>query len=114
MVDLKGGGRVAHMAVVRVQRRNDDEAATVRRGGETQDQPRNRHVPTNMRDMTIQIEGLGWHDPDHAPRGAPVVGSASHSYGYGVVFPPRIWGRGIPGTPPLARVAAHPPFKSPF
>ena len=46
-------------------------------------------VPTNMNDMTLHVEGLRWHDPDHASRGAPVVGAPSHSYGYGVVAPPR-------------------------
>ena len=60
-----------------------------------------------MNDMTLHVEGLRWHDPDHATRGAPVVGVPSHSYGYGVVAPPRVWGRGI-------RNAAHPPFRSPF
>ena len=30
----------------------------LRRRGETQDQPRNRHVPTNMNDMTLHVEGL--------------------------------------------------------
>ena len=46
------------------------------------------------------VEGVQRHDPDHAARGAPVVGAPSHSYGYGVVAPPRIWGHGI-------RNAAH-------
>ena len=64
--------------------------------------------------MTLHVEGLRWHDPDHASRGASVVGAPSRSYGYGVVAPPRIWGRGIPGTRAIARVAAHPPFRSPF
>ena len=57
-------------------------------------------MPTTMNDMTLHVEGLRWHDPDHAARGAPVVGVPSHSYGYGVVAPPRSWGRGI-------RNAAH-------
>ena len=57
--------------------------ATLRRGGETRDQPHNRHVPTNMNDITLQVEGLRWHDP------ISVVGAPSHSYGYGVVAPPR-------------------------
>ena len=80
------------------------------------DQPHNRPVPTSMYDMTLHVEGLRWHGPDHAARGAPVVGVPSHSYGYGVVAPthavarvPRIWDRGIPGTRALARVAAHCP-----
>ena len=68
---------------------------------------RGRPVPTTMNDMTLQAKGLRWHDPDHAARGAPVVGAPSHSYGYGVVAPPRVWDRGIPGTRALARVAAH-------
>jgi hypothetical protein len=70
--------------------------------------------------MTLQVEGLRWHDPDHASRVASVVGAPSYSYGYGVVAPthavariPRIWDRGIPGTRTIARVAAHPPFRSP-
>ena len=64
--------------------------------------------------MTLQVEGLRWHDPDHAALGAPVVGAPNHSYGYGVVAPthaiarvPRSWGRGIPGIRALARVAIH-------
>ena len=44
--------------------------------------------------MTLQVEGLRWHDP------ISVVEAPSHSYGYGVVAPPRSWGRGI-------RNAAH-------
>ena len=59
-----------------------------------QDQPHNRHVPTDMNDMTIQVEGLRWHDP------ISVVGAPSRSECYGVVAPPRSWGRGI-------RNAAH-------
>ena len=77
-------------------------------------------VPTIMNDMTLHVEGLRWHGPDHASRGAPVVGAPSHSYGYGVVAPtdavarkPRSWDRGIPGTRAMARVAAHRPFRSP-
>ena len=66
-----------------------------------------RVVPTTRNGVTLHVEGLRWHDPDHASRGASVVGDPSHSYGYGVVAPPRIWGRGIPGTRALARVAAH-------
>ncbi len=73
-----------------------------------------RVVPTTMNGMTLQVEGLRWHDPDHASRGAPVVGAPSHSYGYGIVAPthafarvPRVWDRGIPGTRALARVAAR-------
>ena len=50
--------------------------------------------------MTLQVEGLRWHDPDHASRGAPVVGAPSRSECYGVVAPPRSWGRGT-------RNAAH-------
>ncbi len=82
-------------------------AKPVVRGGETQDQPHNHPVPTDMNDMNLQVEGLRWHGPDHAARGAPVVGAPSHSYGYGVVAPthavarvPRSWDRGI-------RNAAH-------
>ena len=50
--------------------------------------------------MTLQVEGLRWHDP------ISVVGAPSRSECYGVVAPPRSWGRGI-------RNAAHPPFRSP-
>ena len=57
--------------------------------------------------MTLHVEGLRWHDPDHAARGAPVVGAPSRSECYGLVASPWIWGRGIPGTRALARVAAH-------
>ena len=64
----------------------------LRRGGETQDQPHNRHVPTTMWGMRVRVEGLGWHDP------ISVVGAPIRSYGYGVVAPPRIWGRGIPNA----------------
>ena len=88
--------------------------ATLQRGGETPDQPHNRPVPTTLCGISLHVDGLRWHDPDHASRGAPVVGAPSHSYGYGVVAlthaivrVPRIWGRGIPGTRALARVAAH-------
>ena len=64
-------------------------------------------MPTTMYDMTLHVEGLRWHGPDDASRGAPVVGVPSHSYGYGVVAPPRVWDRGMPGTRALARMAAH-------
>ena len=67
-----------------------------------------------MNEMTLRVEGLRWHDPDHASRGAPVVGAPSHSYGHGVVAPThavarvrRIWDPGIPGTRVVARVAAR-------
>ena len=73
--------------------------ATLRRGGETQDQPHNRPVPTDMNDMTLQVEGLGWHGPDHAV--PPLLELLTVD-------------RGIPGTRATARVAAHPPFRSPF
>ncbi len=39
--------------------------------------------------MTLQVEGLRWHDP------ISVVGAPSRSECYGVVAPPRSWGRGI-------------------
>ena len=54
----------------------------------------NRHVPTIMKGMTLHVEGLRWHDP------ISVVGARSRSECYGVVAPPRSWGRGI-------RNAAH-------
>ena len=79
-----------------------------------------------MNGMTLHAEGLRWHDPDHAARGAPVVGALSRSECYGVVVPThaiarvrRIWGGtrrrrvGIPGTRALARVAAHRPLRLP-
>ncbi len=46
-------------------------------------------MPTNMNGMTLHAEGLRWHGPDHAYARCPVVGAPSHSYGYGVVAPPR-------------------------
>ena len=49
------------------------------RGGETQGQPHNRHVPTTMRGMILHVEGLRWHDP------ISVVGGPSRSECYGVV-----------------------------
>jgi len=71
-------------------------------------------VPTIMHGMTLHVDGLRWHNPDHAACGAPVVGAPSRSECYGVVAPthtvarvPRSWGRGIPGTRAIARVAAH-------
>jgi hypothetical protein len=66
--------------------------ATLRRGGETPDQPHNRHVPTTMWGMTLHVEGLGWHDP------ISVVGAPNRSECYGVVAPPRSWGRTIPNA----------------
>ncbi len=84
------------------------------RGGETQDQPHNRPVPTNRNGMTLHVEGLRWHGP------ISDVGAPSRSECYGVVAPthaiapvPRSWGGtrrrrvGIPGTRAIARVAAH-------
>ena len=65
------------------------------------DQPRNRHAPNTMADMNKRVCGLGWHGS------ISVVGAPSRSDGYGVVAPPRIWSRGIPGTRALARVAAR-------
>ncbi len=61
--------------------------------------------------MTLHVEGLRWHDPDHANARCP---APSRSECYGVVAPdprfarvPRSWGRGIRGTRALARQAAH-------
>ena len=68
--------------------------AELLRGGETQYQSHNRHVPTTMWGMILHVEGLRWHDP------ISVVGAPSRSECYGVVAPPRSWGRGI-------RNAAH-------
>jgi hypothetical protein len=65
-----------------------------------QDQPHNRPVPATIWGMTLHVEGLRWHGP------ISVVGDPSHSYGYGVVAPPRSWDRGIRNathcTPPTA------------
>ena len=97
------------------------------RGGETQDQPRGHRgqrpwspCALHILGMTLHVDGLRWHDPDHAARSAPVVGAPSRSECYGVVAlahaiarVPRSWGGtrrrrvGIPGTRALARVAAH-------
>ena len=90
----------AHGACARSDKKRRRGVVTLRRGGETQDQPHNRHVPTTMWGMILHGEGLRWHGPDHASRGAPVVGAPSRSECYGVVAPPRSWGRGI-------RNAAH-------
>ena len=84
----------AHGACARSGKERRRGVATLRRGGETQDQPHNRPVPTTMYGMTLHVEGLRWHGP------ISVVGAPSLSYGYGVVAPPRVWGRGI-------RNAAH-------
>ena len=95
----RGAGR-AHGACARSDKERRGVVVLLRRPGETQDQPRNRHVPHTMVDMNLHVGGLRWHGP------ISVVGAPSRSYGYGVVAPPRIWGRGI-------RNAAHPPFQSP-
>ncbi len=81
-----------HGACARSDKERRRGVATLRRGGETPDQPHNRHVPTDMYDMTLHVEGLGWHGP------ISVVGAPNRSYSYGVVAPPRIWGRGIPNA----------------
>ena len=114
--DRRGGGsRTWRLCAFRQDRRRGvaeraPRPKAVVRGGETQDQPHNRHVPAAVNYMTSHVEGLRWHDP------ISVVGAPSHSYGYGVVAPthaiarvPRIWGSGIPGTRALARVAPTPP-----
>ena len=56
------------------------------------DQPRNRHAPNTMTDISLRVCGLGWHGP------ISVVGAPSRSDGYGVVAPPRILGRRIPNA----------------
>ena len=48
------------------------------------DQPRNRHVPNTMTDMSLVVCGLRWHGL------ISVVGAPSRSDGYGVVAPSRI------------------------
>ena len=94
-------------------RGREDERRRINRAG-TAAEGRGRPVPSTIYDITLHVDGLWWHDPDHASRGAPVVGAPNRSYSYGVVAlthaiarVPRIWGRGIPGTRALARVAAH-------
>ncbi len=57
------------------------------------DQPRNRHVPNTKRDNILRVCGLRWHGP------ISVVGAPIRSDGYGVVAPPRIWGRGTATRP---------------
>jgi hypothetical protein len=49
-------------------------------------------VPTTMWGMSERVEGLGWHDP------ISFVGAPSRSECYGVVAPPRSWGRGTPNV----------------
>ncbi len=94
----------AHGACARSDKERRRGVAELLRGGETQDQPYNRPVPSTIWGMTVRVEGLGWHDP------ISVVRAPSHSYGYGVVAPPRIWGRGIPNaancTPSTAFLAS--------
>ena len=82
---------------------------------------RNPPAPDSMNDIIGQGCGLRWHGPTHAfGAGAPLVGAPKTTAfgggardGYGVVAPRRtvragaLWGRGIPGTRALARVAAH-------
>ena len=108
--DLDVGRCTVASAAPEPKAKNDRRrgVAELLRGGETPDQPHNRHVPTTIWGMTLHVEGLRWHDP------ISVVGAPSRSECYGVVAPthaiarvPRIWGRGI-------RNAAHPPFRSPF
>ena len=70
------------------------------------DQPHSHHVPDTMCNHDLPVSGLRWHGPDHASRGAPVVGTPRHGYGHALVAPPRIWGRGI-------RNGARPPVPSP-
>ena len=58
-------------------------------------------MPSTIWGMTVHVEGLRWHDPDHAYARCPVVEAPSRSECYGVVAPSRSWGRG-------SRNAAHP------
>ncbi len=106
--------RRAQDACARSDKERRRVVAELRRGGETQDQPRNHPVPNGIVAMNLRVRGLRWHGPDHASRGAPVVGAPNRSDGYGLVAPthavarvPRIWGRGIPGTRAVARVATR-------
>ena len=69
---------------------------------------RNPRAPIVMTDMTLRDRGLGRHGP------ASFVGAPRRSLGYAFVAPPRIRGRGAPGTRASARVAGCSPFRSPF
>ena len=73
---VEGVQRVAlealtHGACARSDKERRRGVAKLLRGGETPDQPHNRHVPTDMNGMILQVEGLRWHDP------ISVVGAAS-------------------------------------
>ena len=78
------------------------------------DQPRNSHVPNTMADIVVRLRGLGWHGPISvvgAPRTTAFGGGARDGYAFEAPRPARcagaLWGRGIPGTRALARVAAR-------
>ena len=58
-------------------------------------------MPTNMNGMSLQVEGLRWHGPDHVSRGASVVGAPSRSECYGVVALTHAM-RGYPGSEAVA------------
>ena len=70
------------------------------------DQPRTPPAPITLVSIDLGGRGLGRHGPDHASRGALVVGPLRRGYGYGraplaewrVVGPPRIWSRGAPNA----------------
>ncbi len=74
------------------------------------DQPRSRHVPNTMTDISVQLNGLRWHGP------ISVVGAPIRSDGYGVVAPRptlragALWGRGTLTRPAvlLPRAASSP------
>ena len=51
-------------------------------------------MPSTINDIDLHVDGLRWHDR------ISVVRAPSRSECYGVVAPPRSWGRGI-------RNAAH-------
>ncbi len=40
--------------------------AKLLRGGETQDQPHNRPVPSTMCGISLHVEGLRWHGPRYS------------------------------------------------
>ena len=72
------------------------------------DQPRTPPAPITLFAKVLHCNGSGRHGPDHASRGAFVVGSPRTTafgggarYDYAVGEPPGIWGRG-------ARNAAYP------
>jgi hypothetical protein len=78
------------------------------------DQPRTPPALITLFAKVLRGDGLGRLGPDHAARGALVVGpprttafGGGARYGYAIGEPPRIWGRGAPETV-HSTVAAYP------